>query len=183
MSFLKLARERQSCRKYSDKTVEREKIDRCLEAARLAPSACNSQPWKYIVVDDPELREEVAQATFGGLVNFNHFSMQAPVLVVVVTEPANLTSFVGSQLKGIAYRLIDIGISAEHFCLQATDEGLGSCLLGWFNEKKLKKILDIPPRRSVDLVITLGYPAEDDELRDKLRKPMEDIRVYNPGKE
>ncbi len=178
MSFLDLAKTRQSCRNYSDRPVEREKIERCLEAVRLAPSACNSQPWHFIVVDTPEVREKVAKATFGGLVRFNHFTMKAPVMVVVVTEPGNLRTLVGSQLKGIPYRLIDIGIAAEHFCLAASDEGLGTCMLGWFEEKALKKALDIPAAKSVDLVITMGYPAEDDPLREKARKTIDKIREY-----
>jgi nitroreductase len=179
MSFLELARKRQSCRKYDpEKRVSREKIERCIEAARLAPSACNSQPWFFIIVDDPEIKDKVARATFGKVIGFNHFTMQAPVLAVIVTEKANLTSFIGTQIKGIQYRLIDIGIAAEHFCLQAAGEGLGSCMLGWFDEKAVKKVLNIPSRRSVDLIISLGYSA-DDTLREKKRKPIEEIRRYN----
>lgn len=177
MSFLELVNSRYSCRKYSDQPVENDKIETCLEAARLAPSACNSQPWSFIVVNEPEMRKKVAQATFGGLVRFNHFTMQAPVMIIMVTEPAKLTSYVGTQLKGIPYRLIDIGIAAEHFCLQATELGLGTCMLGWFKEKALKKILNIPQRKSVDLLITLGYPS--DKSGSKKRKPLDEIRKYN----
>lgn len=179
MDFKELVQMRYSCRNYKTDPVEREKIEACLEAARVAPSACNSQPWSFIVVDDPEMRVKVAKATFGGLVRFNHFSLTASVLIVMVTEPAKLTSAIGTQIKGIPYRLIDIGIAAEHFCLQATELGLGSCMLGWFDEKALKKILSIPQRKSVDLVITLGYPA--DEARPKKRKSLEQIRKYNCG--
>lgn len=178
MNFLDLAKERQSCRKYDiNKPVERDKIERCLEAARLAPSACNSQPWYFIVVDNPELCKKVADATFGPVVGFNHFTITAPVMIVIITHPSNIIASIGSKIKGIEYRLIDIGIAAEHFCLQAVSEGLGSCMLGWFDRKAVKKILNIPKPKSVDLIISMGYPA--DEARDKQRRAINDIRKYN----
>lgn len=178
MTFMELALKRQSVRKYSDKPVEREKIEKCLDAARIAPSACNSQPWHFIVVDTPEIRDKVSEATFGGVMQFNKFTLKSPVMVVVISEPGNLRTLVGSQLKGIPYRLIDIGIAAEHFCLQAAEEGLGTCMLGWFDEKALKKSLGLPDAKAVDMVITLGYPAEGDPLRQKIRKSIDKIREY-----
>lgn len=178
MKFLELAEKRQSVRKYLDKAVEREKINLCLKAAQLAPSACNAQPWNYIVIDDPEMREQVAKETYGTLANFNKFALKAPVIVVLVLEPANFNSQIGGRIKKKEYPLMDIGISAAHFCLQATEEGLGTCMLGWFNEKKLKKILDIPEKRSIGLVITLGYP-ETTEIRPKKRKSIDEIAQYN----
>ena len=177
---MELCKFRQSNRKYKTQPVEREKIERCLEAARIAPSACNSQPWYFVVIDDPELRAKVARETFGVILNFNHFSMTAPVMVVVVTEPSNLTARVGSVIKNRPYNLIDIGIAAEHFCLQAAEEDLGTCMLGWFNEKPLTKMLNIPANKKIDLVITMGYP--DDKPRDKTRKTIDEIRHYNVEK-
>jgi len=177
MTFMELAKFRQSNRKYKETPVERDKIERCLEAARIAPSACNSQPWYFIVIDDPELRKKVARETFGAVLNFNHFSLTAPVMVVVVTEPSNLTARVGGAIKNRPYNLIDIGIAAEHFCLQAAEEGLGTCMLGWFNEKPLNKLLKIPDGKKIDMVITMGYP--EDKQRDKTRKKIDEIRHYN----
>jgi nitroreductase len=179
MRFLDLITARQSCRSYSSRPVEREKIERCLEAARLSPSACNSQPWYFIVLDDPALKDEVAKATFSSLVGFNKFTLQAPVMAVVLSEPRKLVPAVGSQLKGIPYRLIDIGIAAEHFCLQAAEEGLGTCLIGWFNEKKIKNALKLPPWKKIELVISLGYAAPHDKTRKKVRKKIDQIRQYN----
>lgn len=178
MDFKDLVKIRQSVREYSGRKVERDAIERCLEAARLAPSACNSQPWKFVVIDTPELREKVAKATFGALVRFNHFTLTAPVMVVLVSEPGNLRTFIGKQMKGIEFRLIDMGIAAEHFCLQAAEEGLGTCMLGWFDEKALKKSLGLPDGTKVDMVITLGYPADNYPVREKARKSMDKIREY-----
>jgi nitroreductase len=108
----------------------------------------------------------------------NHFTKQAPVHVVVVREKANLTSNIGQVLKNKEYPLIDIGITVEHFCLQAVEEGLGTCILGWFSEKKVKKLLGIPLNKRAELIITVGYPATE-LIREKRRKPMVEIAVYN----
>ncbi len=178
MKFLDLVKARQSVRKYLDKPVEREKIERCLEAARLAPSASNSQPWSFIVVDDPKLKEAVAKETFSQLISFNHFSLQAPVLIILISERSGFLNKVAEAIKDKQFSLIDIGITAEHFCLQATEEGLGTCILGWFNEKGVKKLLNISPSKRVELIITMGYP-ESNQIRPKKRKSIDQIRSYN----
>ena len=128
-SFLELVRSRQSVRAYNKKPVETEKIKRCLEAARLAPSACNAQAWKFIVVDNTELKNNLADAAEDRILSMNHFTKQAPVHIVVVREAPNVTSKLGSIIKNKAYTLIDLGIATEHFCLQAVAEGLGTCIL------------------------------------------------------
>ena len=181
MTFLDLVNQRQSCRAYLETPVEREKLERCLEAARLAPSACNSQPWRFIVVDEPELRRAVAQETFGQIVSFNHFTMDAPVLILIVSEPPALSAKIGGLVKQKPYHLFDIGIAAEHFCLQATAEGLGSCMLGWFNEGGVKKLLKIPRQKRVELIITLGYP-QTNEVREKARKEFGEVVSFNSYK-
>jgi nitroreductase len=178
INFLELVRSRQSVREYRNKPVEPEKIKRCLEAARLAPSACNAQPWKFIVVNDTGLKNALADAAENRILSMNHFTKQAPVHVVVVHERPNITSKLGSVIKNKAYTLIDLGIATEHFCLQAVSEGLGTCIMGWFNEKKVKKLLNIPKSKRAELIITVGYPASD-ELREKKRKNLEDIHSYN----
>jgi len=178
MNFLELVAKRQSVRGYLDKPVEPEKIKRCLEAARLAPSACNAQPWKFIVVNDPELKNKIAEQTSTRFLSMNHFTRQAPVMVVVVRELPNLTSAIGTVIRNKEYTLMDVGIATAHFCLQATAEGLGTCILGWFNENKVKKLLGIPRHKRAELIICAGYPA-DDKIREKIRKPLEEISSWN----
>jgi len=187
MKFLDLAKTRQSVRKYLDKPVEREKIERCLErekiercleAAQLAPSASNSQPWNFMVIDNPKLKEAVAKETFSQLISFNRFSLQAPVLIILISERSGFLNKVAEAIKDKKFCLVDIGITAEHFCLQATEEGLGTCILGWFNEKGVKRILNIPQSKRVELIITMGYP-ESNRIRPKKRKPIDQIRSYN----
>lgn len=177
-NLINLIRNRQSDRAYLPKLVEREKIELCLEAARLAPSACNSQPWHFIVVDDPELSHSVAKATFSELVRFNKFALTAPVFLVMVMEkPKNITQ-VGGILKKREYPLYDIGIAAIQFCLQAEELALGTCMMGWFNEKKIQSLLNIPPTKRIGLVISLGYPASD-KKREKIRKDTSEVVSYN----
>ena len=176
--LLDLIKSRQSDRTYLDKPVEREKIELCLEAARLAPSACNSQPWHFIVVDDPVLKNKVAKTTYSEVVSFNKFAHTAPVIIVMVMEkPKNITQ-IGGLVKNREYPLYDIGIAAIQLCLQAEELGLGSCMLGWFKEKKLQELLDIPKNKRIGLVITLGYPGSN-KKRKKIRKNKKDVISYN----
>ena len=179
MIFQELINQRQSVRKYQDKPVEHNKLQELIEAVHIAPSACNSQPWKLIIVDEPELKEKVAKATFNTTVSFNKFAVQAPVIAVLVIEKAKLIAQIGGSIKNMEYPLIDIGIAAEHFCLQATELGLGTCMIGWFDEKKIQQLLNIPKKRKIGLVISLGYPAEDYKMRKKIRKPVNEICAFN----
>ncbi len=179
MTFLELVQSRCSVRKFQKKRIEREKMERCLEAARMAPSACNSQPWYFIVVDDPDLVQRIAAETYDSLVRFNKFVHQAAALVIVLSEKSNVTAQIGAALKKRAFNLIDMGIAVEHFCLQAVEEGLGTCMLGWFNEKNIRKILNIQRRKRIGLVIAVGYPAPG-EMKPKQRKSLAEIREYLP---
>lgn len=178
MDFLNLVKKRQSTRRYLNKPVERDKIERCIEAARLAPSATNTQPWKFIVVDNPELREKVANKTFNQIVSFNRFSLQVPVLIVITSNRMNFPNKITQTLKNRELTPIDIGIAAEHICLQAAEEGLGTCFMGWFDEKGVKKLLNIPASKRVELIIAMGYPASD-IIRTKTRKKLHEIMTYN----
>jgi len=179
LNFLDLVKQRQSVRRYSPRKVEKEKLERCLEAARLAPSASNSQPWTFIVVDDPVLKEKVACQTYDNLMSFNKFVSNAPVIVVFVIEKPKIITRIGSKIKSLDYPLIDIGISSEHFCLQATDEGLGTCMIGWFNEKPIKTLLNISQNKKIGLVVTVGYPIENYKQREKIRKSFDEVVRYN----
>lgn len=175
--ILELITSRQSDRKYSSKQIEKEKLDRIIEAGRMAPSACNAQPWKFIVVTEPDLIAVIAEAASARLLGMNSFVGQAPALVVVVREQPNFSSKVGASIKNKDYSLIDIGIASENICLQAKAEGIGSCLIGWFDEKELRKILGIPKSKRVELIITLGY--SEAEKKPKKRKPPEATVSYN----
>jgi len=177
MNFLNLVKKRQSTRKYLPKPVDRDVIDRCVETARLAPSACNSQPWRFIIVDTPDKKDELANAAFSGLYSMCTFVKKAPVIIVVITEKSSYAARVGSFLKNIQYSLIDIGIACEHFVLQAAEEGVGTCMIGWFSEKKVKKCLNLPKSTKIDMMISMGYP-EDEETREKNRKLIDEIREY-----
>ena len=177
-SFIDLSHKRESVRQYLARPVEKEKIERCLEAARLAPSACNSQPWKFIIIDDWELKDSIAAQTTGSILPLNHFTRQVPVLAVLVMEQPNIPSRIGSKIKDKHFPLIDIGIAAEHFCLQAAEEGLGTCMIGWFNESRVCRLLKIPASSRPVLIIALGYPSEPDG-KPKKRKPLEEISSWN----
>ena len=179
MTFLELVNRRQSVRRYvPGRRIPRDVLDRCLEAARLAPSACNSQPWSFVVVDGPEAVRELALAActhppYG----MNRFAVDASALVAVVTEKMKLAARLGAQFRGVQYSLVDVGIACEHLVLQAAEEGVGSCWLGWFNERAVKRRLALSRRSKVDLLICLGYPA-DPAPRPKVRRVLDEIRRY-----
>jgi nitroreductase len=175
--MLELIISRQSDRKYSDKPVEKEKLERIIEAGRMAPSACNAQPWKFIVVTEPLLIGRIAEAASAKLIGMNTFVSQAPVQIIIVREKPNMSSKIGGTIKNKDYSVIDIGIASENICLQARAEGLGSCIIGWFDEKMLRKLLDIPRSKRVELIITIGYSLSDH--REKKRKPPEETISYN----
>jgi len=175
--MLDLIISRQSDRKYSDKAIEKEKLDRILEAGRMAPSACNAQPWKFIIVTENDLVKKIAEAASAKLLGMNAFVAQAPVQIIVVREKPNFSSKVGATIKNKDYSLIDIGIATENICLQAKAEGIGSCIIGWFDESMLRKLLGIPRSKRVELIITLGYSLS--EQREKKRKPAEETVSYN----
>jgi nitroreductase len=170
MEFLDLVKKRRSCRSYSAKPVLREKIERCLEAARLAPSACNSQPWRFISVVDTRLKESLAQHAFAGLYAMNRFAKEAPVLIVVIRERSKYAARLGGTLRGLDYSLIDLGIAVEHLVLQAAELGLGTCWLGWFDERAVKRVLGLERSFKIDVIISLGYPQEIPESAQD-RKP------------
>ncbi|MBR4291258.1 MAG: nitroreductase family protein [Oscillospiraceae bacterium] len=170
MNFMEIAHSRQSCRAYDEtRDVEPEKITAMLEAARLAPSACNGQPYHFTVCR-AEAAKEVAKATAG--LGMNKFAVQAPVLIVVSEMPYVKTAAMGAKVKGNDYRSMDIGIAVAYLTAEATAQGLGTCILGWLDDAKIRKIcgLDQPVR----LVITVGYP-KDETVRPKKRKDLADL--------
>ena len=173
MNFTEIAAARQSCRSYDEiRDVEQEKLEAVLEAARLAPSACNSQPYHFTVCRG-ETAKAVAAATQG--MGMNKFSSQAPVLIVISEANYNKTAAMGARVKGNDYRSIDIGITTAYLTAEATAQGLGTCILGWLDDAKIRNIcgLDHPVR----LVIALGY-AKDEALRTKKRKELSELVSY-----
>lgn len=175
MEFSELVKHRQSDRIYSDKPVEKEKIMKCIESARLAPSAVNSQPWKFVIVDNPELKQQIADCAAS--LAMNKFTYQVPVIIAVVLEKTNLLSSLGSVIQNKEYSLMDVSIAVSHICLQAADIGLGTCIIGWFNENKVKKLLHIDTKKRVPLLISLGY--SESPLKKKIRKSVDEISSWN----
>ena len=174
MNFSEIAKNRQSTRKYDPlREVEEEKLNAILEAARLAPSACNAQPY-HLTVCRGELKDKVARATMG--MGLNSFAIGAPVCIVISEAAYNATAAVGAKIKKNDYRSIDIGIVAAYITAAACDEGLGSCIIGWLDSKKIRESLGID--KEVRLVIAIGYPSPEDSLREKRRKDTNELISY-----
>lgn len=171
MNFTEIAKTRQSCRSYNpEREVEQEKLDAILETARLAPSACNAQPY-LITVCKGECAKNVAKATQG--MGLNKFAPDAPILLVISEMPYNTTAALGAKVKNNDYRSIDIGILSAYITAEATAQGLSTCILGWLDDKEIRKLCNL--EHPVRLVITLGYAKDDDKLRPKKRKDMGDL--------
>jgi len=174
MNFMEIARARQSCRSYdAAKAVEKDKLDAILQAAQLAPSACNGQPYK-ITVCTGETAKEVAAACTG--MGMNKFAAQAPVQLVISEMPYVKSAALGAKLKKNDYRSIDIGIVAAYITAEAAAQGLATCILGWLDDGKIRQLCDL--NDPVRLVITLGYAAEGDKLRTKKRKDLTELIAY-----
>ena len=171
MNFREIAEARQSCRKYNAaREVEREKLTAILEVARIAPSACNGQPY-HVTVCHGDKAKAVAEACMG--MGMNKFAADAPITIVLSEEAYVKTAALGAKVKGNDYRSIDIGIVAAYITAEATAQGLGTCILGWLDDEKIRKICGLD--RPVRLVITLGYAADDDALRTKRRKDISEL--------
>ncbi len=186
MEFSELVKKRYSCRKYLHVPVEREKIEKCIESARLAPSACNSQPWNFIVVDEKEKLKAVSDAALSGIYSMPKLMADAPVLIIVTVNKGNFSAKVGNFVRDTMFYLIDIGIACEHLVLQAAELGLGTCYIGWFNEKEVKKKLGLGKSINIPLIITMGNPDESHRSKDitrrfangGARKPLKDVMRY-----
>lgn len=171
MNFIEIAEQRQSCRKYNPaREVEKEKIDSILRAAQLSPSACNCQPY-HITVCRGENAKAVAKTTMQ--MGLNGFAPDAPVILVISEKPYSKMAAVGAKLKHNDYRSIDIGILSAYITAEATVQGLGTCIIGWLDDEPIRKICGLDG--TVRLVITVGYPADDDKLRRKKRKELDEL--------
>ena len=171
MDFLEIATKRQSCRSYDEtRAVEPEKLASVLEAARLAPSACNGQPYHFTVCRG-KAAEEVAYSCRG--LGMNKFATQAPIVIVISEEPYVKSAAMGAKVKGNDYRSIDIGIATAYLTAEATAQGLSTCILGWLDDPKIREICGLA--YPVRLVITLGYAKDGDTLREKKRKDLSEL--------
>lgn len=183
MELEEIIRTRHSVRKFADKPVSRDIINACLEAARLAPSACNSQPWHYIVIDDPKVKEDFCKVAFSGIYNMTQWAAKAPVLIAAVSDRGNFTSRIGNFFRRTEFYLVDQGISGEHLVLRAYDLGLGACWIGWLDSNKAEKFFKLPKGKKIEHLIALGYPApEAAQANIHPRKAFEEIVSYNQYK-
>ena len=174
MDFLEIARNRQSCRAYDNtRPVEREKLLACLEALRLAPSACNAQPYRLTVAQGEVARQVGATTRSMGM---NGFTQDVPVFLVIEESAYNFTASAGAKVKGQDYRSVDIGIATAYFTAQAQALGLATCILGWFDEKKLQQILHTSGH--IRLVVSVGYAKAGDALRQKKRKALDGLVTW-----
>lgn len=171
MNFTEIANSRQSCRNYdASRNVEKEKLDAILSSARLAPSACNGQPY-HITVCTGSTAKLVAECVQG--MGMNKFASDAPVLLVISEKPYVSTAAVGARIKKNDYRSIDIGILSAYITAEAQARGIASCILGWFDGDKIGKKCNLDG--TVRLVITLGYDKDGDKVREKKRKSFQEL--------
>jgi nitroreductase len=176
--FLNLIRKRSSVRQFQQQKVERSDILICIEAARLAPSAENVQPWRFVVLDDFDHIENFSKEAFSGIYRFTCWAAKAPVIIAIFAELDWLANRLGKQIQGTHYYLIDIGIAGEHLVLQAQELGLGTCWIGWFNAGKAARILGVPRRWKAVSLIAMGYPAGK-RKEYKIKKNMKEILFFN----
>ncbi|NLB35959.1 MAG: NAD(P)H nitroreductase [Clostridiales bacterium] len=172
MDFFELAKTRESCRSFSDKMVEPELLTKCVETARLAPSACNGQPWHFFAVSNEDKVKQIRTCVHTA--GINAFAEKVPSFIVVVEEKTNISSRLGARINDNDYTQLDIGIACAHICFAASELGLSTCILGWFTEKGLKECLDIPKSKRIRLVIAVGY-SDAKPIREKKRQPLAEI--------
>ncbi len=183
MELDKVIKTRRSVRQFSDKEVKMKDILACLEAARLAPSACNSQPTHFVILNDKKIKEDFADTVFTGKFLPCKFFKSAPVLVAVCVEQnANLTVRAGQKIAGRPFYVTDQAIAAEHFVLKATELGLGTCWVGWFNSQKAQEFLKTPKGVEIHNLIALGYPKDKLKQTKHNRKKIEEIYSLNTYK-
>lgn len=179
MEFREILAKRYSCRAFSDKALDRESVVEIVKAGALAPSACNSQPWHFVVVDEAETIERVAKCTQkGGLGFINRFTPKSKAFIVVVKEKPGFSEKMAKVMTSRDYTPYDIGLAVGNMVSRATDLGVGSCILGWFDEEKIKAELSIPEDKAVDLVIALGYP-ESEDIPNRKRKDFDSVHSFN----
>jgi len=173
--FMDIVKQRRSVRRYRSDPVPREMLEKCIEAARYAPTACDTQSWRFIVTER-ELKDRIAKGCLGELPVPNKWAAEAPVIVVMASARDLVTHMIGAKIKGTNYELIDAGIAGEHFVLQAAELGLGTCWLGWFKKRKIRKLLKLPAGWDITALITVGFA--EGGMSEKKRIPIDEIREY-----
>ena len=168
MNVMDAIRTRRSVRKYDGRPIPDEVMQRMKDALRLAPSACNYQPWRFVLVSDPALRKELARAANG-----QDFIADAPVIVVGVGLPDRAYKRMGGRGNSVD---VDLAIALDHLTLAAVAEGLGTCWRGVTDERELRKVLSIPDEVQARMVMLLGYPDESPDARP--RKPLDEVVCY-----
>ena len=176
--FQRILAGRRSIRRYLETPVEPEKLRACLEAARIAPSAHNAQPWRFIVLDDPALKDVVTAHAFTGIYRTSRFAAKAPVLMVLLARKTFVAHQLGARFQRLPYYFVDLGIAGEHVVLQAEELGLATCWMGWFNRGRLRRALKIPRRFKIVALMPLGY-AEKRPTREPPRKTYDEIVTFN----
>jgi nitroreductase len=174
MGLIDIIKNRRSVRKYSSRQVEREKIINMVEAARLAPSASNGQPWRFFAVSSREKLDRLVDST--GFIN--NWTKTAPLIIVACSTGGTVSNFIGKTVKGIRYDLLDLGIATEHIVLTAAEQGLSTCWIGWFDERRIKRILDIPRNLEVVSLLTVGYAEEGFKPGVKKRLSLDEILFF-----
>ncbi len=177
-AFLHLVAGRKSIRRFNDRPVKKQDILTCLEAARLAPSAENAQPWRFLVIDEPGVKNRFAEQVFSGIYKVSRFAGKAPVLILVLAKLNVITHRLGRWYQDIPFHLIDIGIAGEHLILQAEELGIGTCWMGWFNNRKARKFFNIPRKYKILALLPLGY-YDKKPSRETKRKSLNDITWFN----
>jgi nitroreductase len=174
-SVIDAIRKRRSVRKYRQVPVEKEKIIDIIEAARLAPSASNRQPWRFVTVSDTQLKDKVVKESLGVI---NQWALSSPLLIVGCSIKRNLiTHYLGESITKVRYHIIDVVIAMEHIVLTAEELGLSTCWIGWFNENKIKRILDIPSNWSIAGILAAGYADPDYKPRTQKRHPLKKVMI------
>lgn len=175
MDFTELVNLRESCRNYTGEPVPHEKLEAILNAARLAPSACNSQPWSFVVAESSDAARRAAACVQEG--GANQFTDKAPAFIIILEEHAQLSPRIAGTMDSQHFAQIDIGLMTAHICLAASALGLGTCIMGLFNEEKTKAYFDIPADKRVRLIVSVGYSA-DKAPRAKKRKALDEISRF-----
>jgi len=176
-SLTEIIQKRRSVRNFKDKSVDKNTITSIIEAAQSAPSACNAQPWRFVAVTDKTLLKEIVDHGLGGVIP-NKWASSAPVIIIGCAKLNLLTHHIGKSVKGIHYHQIDLGIAMEHIVLRATEMGLGTCWIGWFKEKNIKKLLHIPKDWKIISLLALGYPQEEGNFPTP-RLKLDEILFFN----
>jgi len=178
MALIDLIRHRKSVRDFLDRPVEREKIITCIEAARLAPSAENVQPWRFLVLDEPARIKDFSEQAFSGVYRYTRWAAHAPVIITIFAERDFLANRLGKEIQGTHYYLIDVGISGEHLVLQAEELGLGTCWIGWFHAKNTRRYFGVPRGWRAVSLLAMGYPKYKKKEKSP-KKKIAEILYFN----